>query len=111
MEKALQHFEALVADLTQHNYLFRLYVSGSSSRSATAIANVRRICDKYLPGLYDLEVIDIYQQPLATKTARVIAVPTLIKELPFPPQRIVGDMSNAEPIVIGLNLEHRDGGD
>lgn len=102
----LQEFEKLVADLAQPNYLFRLYVSGNSSRSTLAIANVRRICKMYLSGHYELEVIDIYQQPGATKAAQVIAVPTLIKELPFPVQRFVGDMSNTERIIVGLNLEH-----
>jgi circadian clock protein KaiB len=104
VDQTLKEFEKLVADLAQPNYLFRLYVSGTSSRSSMAIENVRRIGDQYLPGHYELEVIDVYQQPAATKTAQVIAVPTLIKELPFPPQRFVGDMSNTERIVIGLNL-------
>ena len=103
-EQTLEEFEQLVADLAQPSYLFRLYVSGASPRSALAVANVRRICDKYLPGRHQLEVVDIYQQPSAVKEAQVIAVPTLIKELPFPPQRFVGDMSNTERIVVGLNL-------
>ena len=104
--ETLKEFEKLVADLAQPSYLFRLYVSGSTPRSSVAIANVRRICEQYLPGHYELEVIDVYQQPAATKQAQIIAVPTLIKELPFPPQRFVGDMSNTERIVIGLNLKH-----
>jgi circadian clock protein KaiB len=104
VDQTLKEFEKLVAGLVQPCYLFRLYVSGTSSRSATAIANVRRICDQYLSGHYELEVIDVYQQPAKTKTAQVIAVPTLIKELPFPPRRFVGDMSNTERIVVGLNL-------
>jgi circadian clock protein KaiB len=103
-EQTLKEFEKLVADLAQPNYLFRLYVSGTSPRASVAIANVRRICEQYLPGHYELEVIDVYQQPAATKQAQIIAVPTLIKELPLPPQRFVGDMSNTERIVIGLNL-------
>jgi circadian clock protein KaiB len=100
----LREFEELVAGLARPSYLFRLYVSGTSSRSALAIANVRRICDRYLAGHYELEVIDVYQQPSKTKTAQVVAIPTLIKELPFPAQRFVGDMSNTERIVIGLKL-------
>jgi circadian clock protein KaiB len=104
--RTLKEFERLVADLAQPIYLFRLYVSGTSPRSAIAITNVRRICDQYLPGRYELEVIDVYQQPSATKTAQVVVVPTLIKELPFPPQRFVGDMSNTERIVVGLRLKH-----
>lgn len=100
----LREFEELVAGLVRPSYLFRLYVSGTSSRSALAIANVRRICDRYLGGHYELEVIDVYQQPSKTRTAQVVAIPTLIKELPFPVQRFVGDMSNTERIVVGLKL-------
>ena len=103
-DRTLQEFEKLVADLAQPTYLFRLYVSGNSPRSALAITNVRSICDQYLPGHYELEVIDVYQQPAETKTAQVIAVPTLIKEVPLPAKRFVGDMSDSERIVIGLNL-------
>jgi circadian clock protein KaiB len=104
VEQTLKEFEKLVADLAQPSYLFRLYVSGTSSRSKLAITNLRRICDQYLPGRYELEVIDVYQQPGKTKLAQIVAVPTLIKELPFPSQRFVGDMSNTERIVVGLNL-------
>lgn len=103
-DETLKEFEKLVADLAQPVYLFRLYIAGTSARSSLAIANVRRICEQYLPGHYELEVVDVYQQPAATKQAQVIAVPTLIKELPFPPRRFVGDMSDTERIVIGLNL-------
>jgi len=106
VDQTLMEFEKLVADLAQPSYLFRLYVSGTTPRSAAAVVNVRRICEQYLPGHYELEVIDVYQQPAATKAAQIIAVPTLIKELPFPRQRFVGDMSNTDRIVIGLNLKH-----
>ena len=104
VDQTLMEFEQLVAGLAKPTFFFRLYVSGNTRRSAVAIANVRRICEQYLPGQYDLEVIDVYQQPAMTKKAQVIAVPTLIKELPFPPQRFVGDMSNTERIVVGLKL-------
>jgi len=105
-EETLKQFEKLVSELAQPNYLFRLYVAGTSARSTLAIKNIRRICDEYLPGHYELEVVDVYQQPAETRKAQVIAAPTLIKELPLPPQRFVGDMSNPERIVIGLNLKH-----
>jgi circadian clock protein KaiB len=109
LDETLHKFEELVADLAKPHYLFHLYIAGNSPRSTLAIANVRRICKKYLDGHFDLEVIDIYQQPAATKAAQVVAVPTLIKELPFPPKRFIGDMSNTERIVVGLDLEYRDG--
>jgi circadian clock protein KaiB len=71
--------------------------------------NIRAIFDRYLPGKYELEVIDVYQQLKATKDAQIIGVPTLIKELPLPAQRFVGDMSNTEKIVVGLKLKHANG--
>ena len=104
--QTLQEFEKLVTELARPRYLFRLYVAGGTSRSSQAINNVRRICDRYLAGCYELEVIDVYQKPAATKAADVIALPTLIKELPLPPRRFVGDMSNTERIAIGLKLRN-----
>ncbi len=101
---ALQEFEKLVASLAAPTYVFQLYVAGTSRRSSMAIANVRSICEQYLPGRYRLDVIDVYQQPAATKQAEVIAVPTLIKEFPLPTKKFVGDMSNSERIVVGLKL-------
>lgn len=103
--QTLVEFEKLVADLSQPTYVFRLYVAGNSTRSNLAISNVKKICEQYLAGRYELEVIDVYQQPGETKRADVIALPTLIKELPFPRKRFVGNMSNAERIVVGLKLE------
>jgi circadian clock protein KaiB len=104
-QATLEEFESLVAELANPRYVFRLFVSGATSRSATAVASVRRICERYLPGKYDLEVVDIYQQPEETRKAQIVAAPTLIKEFPFPEQRFVGDMSNAERIIVGLNLK------
>ena len=104
-QAALAEFEALVESLAAPKFVFRLFVSGTTSRSTAAITSVRRICEQYLPGQYELEVIDIYQQPEETRKAQIIAAPTLIKELPFPAQRFVGDMSNAERILVGLNLK------
>ncbi|WP_084214443.1 circadian clock KaiB family protein [Terriglobus sp. TAA 43] len=102
--QTLREFEALVADLSQPKYVFRLYVAGNSNRSRQAITNVREICERYLAGNYELDVVDVYQQPEVTKHADVIALPTLIKELPFPPKKFVGDMSDTERIVVGLKL-------
>jgi circadian clock protein KaiB len=85
-------------------YVLRLYVTGMTSRSARAVSNLRNICDEYLEGRYDLEVIDIYQQPVLTKGEQIIAAPTLIKKLPLPIRRIIGDMSNRERVLLGLDL-------
>jgi len=85
-------------------YILRLYVTGMTPRSARAVHNVRAICDEYLDGQYDLEVIDIYQQPALTKGEQIVAAPTLIKKLPLPMRRIIGDMSNRERVLLGLDL-------
>ena len=85
-------------------YFLRLYVTGMTSRSATAIRNLQAICDERLAGRYDLEVIDIYQQPVLTRGEQIIAVPTLIKKLPLPMRRLVGDMSDRERVLLGLDL-------
>ena len=84
--------------------VLRLYVTGASPRSARAIANVRRICDAYLPGRHDLEVVDISQHPMEAKNAQILASPTLIRMLPLPARRFVGDMSQSERILVGLGL-------
>jgi circadian clock protein KaiB len=81
-------------------------------RSARAVGNLRAICDEYLGGRYDLEVIDIYQQPVLAKGEQIIAAPTLIKKLPLPIRRLVGDMSNREQVLLGLDLvPSRDAGE
>jgi circadian clock protein KaiB len=73
-------------------------------RSARAINNLRAICDEYLAGRYDLEVIDIYQQPVLAKGEQIVAAPTLVKKLPLPMRRIIGDMSNRDHVLLGLDL-------
>ena len=85
-------------------YVLRLYVTGSTPRSTRAIENMHRICEEHLAGRYDLEVIDIYQNPEATRDAQVIAAPTLVKMLPEPLRRVIGDLSDHERVLAGLNL-------
>jgi circadian clock protein KaiB len=85
-------------------YVLRLYVTGMTPRSARAVNNLQAICDEYLDGRYDLEVIDIYQQPVLARGEQIIAAPTLIKKLPLPMRRIIGDMSNRERVLLGLDL-------
>ena len=84
--------------------VLRLYVTGSSPRSIRAIANIRRICDEYLRGCHDLEVVDISQHPLLAKSEQILAAPTLVKMSPLPSRRFVGDMSQSERILLGLGL-------
>jgi circadian clock protein KaiB len=85
-------------------YTLRLFVSGMTPRSVRAVGNLRAICDEYLEGRYELDVIDIYQQPVLAKGLQIIAAPTLIKQLPLPMRRIIGDMSNRERVLLGLDL-------
>jgi circadian clock protein KaiB len=85
-------------------YVLRLYVTGMTARSRRAIDNVREICEAHLHGRYELEVIDIYQQPVLAKGDQIIAAPTLIKQLPLPLRRIIGDMSSTDRVLLGLDL-------
>ena len=90
-------------------YVLRLYVAGSTGRSLRAIDNLRRICDEHLGGRYDLEVIDIYRQLPLARGEQIVAVPTLIKKLPEPLRRLIGDMSDKERVLMGLDLRPRSG--
>ncbi|WP_395677589.1 circadian clock KaiB family protein, partial [Inquilinus sp.] len=85
-------------------YKLRLFVTGSTPRSIRAIENMRRICEENLKGQYDLEVIDVYENPEATRELQVVATPTLVKILPEPLRRIIGDLSDKERVLAGLNL-------
>jgi circadian clock protein KaiB len=85
-------------------YLLRLYISGSTSKSALAISNIKRICEQYLKNRYDLEVIDIYQQPSLARDQQIVAVPTLIKQFPPPQRRLIGDLSNSKTVLVGLDV-------
>jgi circadian clock protein KaiB len=85
-------------------YVLRLYVTGMTPRSTRAVENVRTICEEHLQGRYDLEVIDIYQQPALAKGEQIIAAPTLIKRLPLPLRRVIGDLSSTERVLVGLDL-------
>jgi len=97
-------FEQAAQAVAVERYVLRLYVTGMTPRSARAVKNLQAICDEHLAGRYDLEVIDIYQQPILTKGEQIIAAPTLIKKLPLPMRRIIGDMSNHERVLLGLDL-------
>jgi circadian clock protein KaiB len=89
-------------------YVLRLYVAGTSSKSMRAVANIKEICEGSLKNRYDLEVIDIYQQPVLTKGEQIIAAPTLVKKLPLPLRKFIGDMSDTERILVGLDLRPKD---
>ncbi len=89
-------------------YLLRLYISGSTLKSKLAVKNIERVCEEHLDGRYDLEVIDIYTQAQLARDEQIVAVPTLIKRLPLPLQRLVGDMSDLNKVLFGLDLKVRE---
>jgi circadian clock protein KaiB len=85
-------------------YLLRLYVTGSTQKSLRAVANLSRLCERHLAGRYKLDVVDLYQQPALAAQQHLVAAPTLVKELPPPERRLVGDMSNSERVLERLGL-------
>ncbi len=98
--------EAPDSDLTE-NYILRLYIAGSSTRSMQAIENIKNICEDHLQGKYELQVIDLFQQPQLAQGEQIIAAPTLVKKLPLPLRRMIGDMSNTERVLVGLDLRKK----
>ena len=100
-----EEFEKAAAKQNQAKYVLRLYVTGMTPKSTQAIANVQNICEKYLEGAYELNVIDIYQQPKLAAGEQIIATPTLIKKLPLPLRRLIGDMSDMERFLVGIDLK------
>ena len=91
----------------QERYVLRLYVTGMTRRSTEAFARIKGICEEHLQGSYDLEVIDIYQHPQLAKDEQIIAVPTLVKKLPPPLRRLIGNLSDGERVLLGLNLHRK----
>ncbi len=85
-------------------YILKLFVTGTTPRADVAIANLRRICDEELSGQYDLIIIDVLKDPQAAEDEKVLATPTLIKQLPPPLRRVIGDLSDKEKVLLGLNL-------
>jgi circadian clock protein KaiB len=104
VKDSTQQFEKILALKGDRKYVLRLYVTGTTPRSVRAIRNIRRICDEHLKCAYDLEVIDIYQQPVLAKGEQIIAVPTLLKKFPLPLRKFIGDMSDTEQILLGLDF-------
>src|SRR5215813_6870812 len=110
LRHATEAFEEALKEkaLRRAKYILRLYVTGSSHRSLRAVYNLKKICEEYLPDDYDLEVIDIYKDPEAAREEQIIAAPTLVKKLPQPIRRFVGDMSNTRKILVGLDIYKRE---
>ena len=86
-------------------YVLRLYIAGTTQASSRSVETLRAICEEHLKGRYELQVVDVFQQPVLAKDEQIIAVPTLIKKLPAPIRRIVGDLSNEHRVLVGLDLK------
>ena len=104
LRDAAEDFELALVESSKSEYVLRLYVSGMTPKSVRAIENVRKICAEHLKGRYQLEIIDIYQQPIFAREGQIVAAPTLVKELPPPLRKFIGDLSLTERILIGLDI-------
>jgi len=102
-----EKFEKATARQNRAKYVLRLYVTGMTPKSTRAITNVQTLCEQYLKGDYELEVVDIYQQPKLAAGEQIIATPTLIKKLPLPLRKLIGDMSDTERFLVGIDLKSK----
>ena len=103
-------FETAAQNAGSEQYVLRLYIAGTTPTSSKSVENLRSICETHLQGRYELLVIDVFQQPLLAKDEQIIAVPTLIKQFPAPLRRIVGDLSNEQRVLVGLDLKPKEHG-
>lgn len=99
-----EEFEDALARSKSEKYVLRLYITGMTPRSTRAIESIRKICETHLKGRYELEIVDIFQKPSLSQGEQIIAAPTLIKKLPLPLRRLVGDLSDSERVLLGLDL-------
>jgi circadian clock protein KaiB len=106
-QTAMEALDVASLDAKDQQYTLRLYVAGLTPRSQEAIRNITAICDEHLAGRYDLEVIDLYLHPVLAKGEQIIAAPTLIKELPLPLRKIIGNMADKEKVLVGLDLRRK----
>ena len=103
-DSAAQFEKAAKAAAKDQRYVLRLYVAGINPRSSEAIRSITAICEEHLTGRYELEIVDIYQRPTLAKGEQIIAAPTLIKKLPLPLRRFIGNLADQERILVGLDL-------
>ena len=91
-----------------NKYLLKLFITGQTQRSVSAIANLRRICEEWLGTDYELVIIDVLERPQLAEDDKILATPTLIRELPLPVRRIIGDLSDTKQVMLGLDLHHQE---
>ena len=97
----------IAAHAEDTGYNLRLYVAGQTPKSMAAIANIRKLCDSYLPGRCSIDIIDLMKDPGLAQRHQIVAIPTLIRELPEPIRRIIGDLSDTQRVLLGLDIDHR----
>jgi circadian clock protein KaiB len=100
-------FEQALMQTGEGNYVLRLYLTGHTSRSLNAVQAVKKLCEEHLPGRYELEIVDLCQQPERAQAAQIIAAPTLVKELPPPLRRLIGDLADPDRVLVALDLKPR----
>jgi circadian clock protein KaiB len=106
-----EEFERLLAEQKSARFVLRLYVCGLTANSLRAIDNIKTICEEKLQGRYELEVVDVSKQPSLAKGEQLIAAPTLVKALPLPLRRLIGNLSDKERVIVGLDLKPKTGDD
>lgn len=102
--RATKRFEEALAKAPKGKYVLRLFVAGATQRSRQAVLRARQLCEAEFKGNYELEVIDVYQQPILARDGQIIATPTLVREFPRPVRRLIGNLSNSTALFVGLNL-------
>ena len=93
-----------MAKATKKQYQLRLYIAGNTPRSSAALTNLKKYCEQHLTGLYEIEVIDLLVNPQLAEGDQILAVPTLVKQVPEPVRKIIGDLSNEEKVLVGLDI-------
>jgi circadian clock protein KaiB len=93
-----------VAKKETAKWVLKLYIAGLTPRSTVALENLKKICEEYVPGIYEIEVIDLLKNPQLAEGDKILAVPTLVRKLPEPVRKIIGDLSNREKVLVGLNM-------
>lgn len=105
MPEIVKELERLLGKSRHGKYVLRLYITGSTRRSSRAVANLKAICESHLQGRYELEVVDLYQRAELARGRQIIVAPTLVKQLPLPVRRLIGDLSDTRRVLLALNLK------
>ncbi len=108
MANTTAQFEQLLSEPATEHFILRLYVAGSTLRSTRSVERIRALCERFLQGRYELTVVDLYQQPEQAQAAQIIAAPTLVRHMPLPLRRLVGDLSDTARVLKALGLATED---